>query len=270
MPPRTPPALPACAAQVYGKARGAFLAGQLVQADRREAFYAVILLQFELGQVRLQTRDPLLGQMRLHWWQDKLAALAGDTAPTHYDHPILAQLVESGAQLPTALVEAMLQADAVGLQGVPADSLDGLLAWAQQWGYARLLLLAAQLAPITDALRQIAEPAGLVLGIVQLLQQASALAQEEASHPHDQLSQAVGQLRIAAQAALAQVAPLLPTIPRPQRPALFGLIRSQLLLRQLAKAGDQPQHMNWNRPDPWRAWRLYRLVQHGKLGGKIA
>jgi phytoene synthase len=237
----------------------------------------MLALQLELANIRHQVTEPLLGQIRLTWWREQLSAL--QPSPSNF-HPILQALAESGAALPPDLLDSLLTAQAEALDYLPANNWPGLQDWAQRIGRSQLLLLAAQLnsaaADIPAAIKALAQPAGLAIGLLQLLQQCSASNLADAlcashqdghqgnTHQHD-LSAAVATVRTTAQQALQQAAPLLRALPRAQRPAFFSLVATQRLLRQLASHGDQLSRLDYHRPDPWRAWRLYRLARSGKI-----
>lgn len=269
--------LSACTQQLYSGARGAFLAAQLVSDDCRPGFIAMLALQLELANIRHQVTEPLLSQIRLTWWREQLSAL--QPSPSNL-HPILQALAESGAALPPDLLDNLLTAQAEAMDLLPAANWSGLQDWAQRIGRAQLLLLAAQLnnsaADIPADTQALAQPAGLAIGLLQLLQQCSASNLADAlcashqdghqgnTHQHD-LSAAVATVRTTAQQALQQAAPLLRALPRAQRPAFFSLVATQRLLRQLASHGDQLSRLDYHRPDPWRAWRLYRLARSGKI-----
>ena len=282
--PSAPPAdlllskpLSASAQQLYSGARGAFLAAQLVSDECRPGFIAMLALQLELANIRHQVTEPLLGQIRLSWWREQLSAMP---SPAAGQHPILQELAESGTALPPDLLDQLLTAQAEALDYLPASNWPGLQDWAQRIGRAQLLLLAAQLnsaaADIPAATQALAQPAGLAIGLLQLLQQCSASnladalcashqgGHQDNTHQHD-LSAAVATVRITAEQALQQAAPLLRALPRAQRPAFFSLLATQRLLRQLASHGDQLSRLDYHRPDPWRAWRLYRLARAGKI-----
>lgn len=282
--PSAPPAdlllskpLSTSAQQLYSGARGAFLAAQLVSDECRPGFIAMLALQLELANIRHQVTEPLLGQIRLNWWREQLSAMPSTAAG---QHPILQELVAARAKLPPALLDQLLTAQAEALDYLPASNWPGLQDWAQRIGRAQLLLLAAQLnsaaADIPAATQALAQPAGLAIGLLQLLQQCGAAnladalcanhqgGHQDNTHQHD-LSAAVATVRTTAEQALQQAAPLLRALPRDQRPAFFGLIATKRLLRQLASHDDQLSRLDYHRPDPWRAWRLYRLARAGKI-----
>ncbi len=66
------------------------LALSYAPANRRAALEALFALDAALGQVLRTTREPMVGQMRLAWWREALAAL--DTAPAPAE-PVLQALV---------------------------------------------------------------------------------------------------------------------------------------------------------------------------------
>lgn len=58
-------------------------------AATRDDFLALFLLDLRLSRLVMQRREPLLAQVRLSWWRDRLGEPA---AGFHHDEPVLAML----------------------------------------------------------------------------------------------------------------------------------------------------------------------------------
>lgn len=69
----------ASAALVRERDYDRYLAALYAPSDRRGALLALFALDLEMLQVASTTREPMIGQIRLAWWRERLEAL--DTAP---------------------------------------------------------------------------------------------------------------------------------------------------------------------------------------------
>lgn len=87
--------------------------------SRRAGLAALFALDARLGDVLRTTREPLVGQMRLAWWRDGLAALDGRGPPAE---PILAALALH--VLPLGVSGGELAAICAGWERLLADPLD--------------------------------------------------------------------------------------------------------------------------------------------------
>ena len=102
----------------------ALLAPDRVRAD----LLALYAFNLEIARIPEQVREPRLGEIRLQWWQDALAAaLAGEAA----DHPVLAALAAAATAhgLPAAPLEGMIDARSFDLADEPMADLAALLAY---------------------------------------------------------------------------------------------------------------------------------------------
>src|SRR5512135_1463257 len=51
--------------------------------DRREALFAIFAFNHEVAKTREVVREPILGQIRLQWWRDSIAALYAGEVRRH-------------------------------------------------------------------------------------------------------------------------------------------------------------------------------------------
>lgn len=79
------------------------LALSYAPADRRSGVEALFALDHRLGTIVRRAREPLLGQMRLTWWREALAALDAAPAPAE---PVLTAL--AATVLPHGVIGAAL------------------------------------------------------------------------------------------------------------------------------------------------------------------
>ncbi len=76
-------------------------------ADARDALAALLALDARLGAILRTTREPLVGQMRLTWWYEALAALDHAPAPAE---PVLAALRRAAvARVPGAVLARQVE-----------------------------------------------------------------------------------------------------------------------------------------------------------------
>ena len=68
-----------------------------VPRERRRAVAALWALAERLKKLLQDAREPLIGQIKLAWWRDMMAMLAGDPAALPKGEPLLAELQESWA-----------------------------------------------------------------------------------------------------------------------------------------------------------------------------
>ncbi|WP_343039110.1 squalene/phytoene synthase family protein [Propylenella binzhouense] len=88
--------------------RPRYFATLFAPAGSRPALFALYAFAAELGRLAARVREPLLGEIRLQWWQDQLSAIGqGAAAPT----PLLRELAH-------AIGEHRL--DPAALQGIVA------------------------------------------------------------------------------------------------------------------------------------------------------
>lgn len=87
-----------------------------VPRERRAAMAALWALAERLTKLLLDAREPLIGQIKLAWWRDMMAMLAGDPAALPGGEPLLAELRaswagQSGLDALVDAAEAMLLAE---------------------------------------------------------------------------------------------------------------------------------------------------------------
>jgi phytoene synthase len=94
----------------------------------RPHLLALFAFNIELARIPEQVREPRLGEIRLQWWRDALAAaLAGEPA----DHPVLRALAEAASahDLPGETLLAMIDARSFDLCGEPMPDSAALRAY---------------------------------------------------------------------------------------------------------------------------------------------
>jgi phytoene synthase len=157
-----------------------FICALFAPADVREALFSLIAFNSELARTRDVVSQPLLGQIRLQWWRDAIAAIYGDAPPNAATatHPILVPLGKTIAayRLERALLDAMIDArsdelDEGGLGTIHTggiDVLDYLLSSAGNLARLQIAVLAHDSVPNTDTFVA-AEHANVAWGLIELV-----------------------------------------------------------------------------------------------------
>jgi 15-cis-phytoene synthase len=87
--------------------------------DARATLVAIYALNDELARVGETVRQPMVGEIRLAWWRERLEGLvAGETPPAQ---PVLQALAPAAAagRLPPALLDALVEARHADLEPTP-------------------------------------------------------------------------------------------------------------------------------------------------------
>src|SRR5215471_6644996 len=82
----------AVAAIVRRHDRDRFQTALFAPAARREALFALYAFNYEIARVRESVREPALGQIRLEWWRETIAAAYDGALPRR--HPVAEALTE--------------------------------------------------------------------------------------------------------------------------------------------------------------------------------
>jgi len=88
-----------------------WLASRLIaDADARATVIAIYALNDELARVGESVTNPMVGEIRLAWWRERIEAVAAGQPPP--GHPVLQALAPAiaSARLPTALLDALVEA----------------------------------------------------------------------------------------------------------------------------------------------------------------
>lgn len=145
-----------------------FLAAVLAPTAARAGLAAIAAFAAELARIPASVREPMLGEIRLQWWRDALAAGRGGERT---GHPVADALCDAERRhgLAPELLEAMIEARGLDLAGgMPHDDA-GLVAYLQATeGNAFLLALMALGVPADEG-RPVARAAGEAYGIARAL-----------------------------------------------------------------------------------------------------
>jgi phytoene synthase len=104
-----------------------YWAGLLLPAQARDRLFALYAFNIELARIGEQTREPFLGEIRLQWWRDALAAAPGAVT----GNPVADALADArtACDLPAALLDGMIDARSVDVHRDSIESMDALAAY---------------------------------------------------------------------------------------------------------------------------------------------
>jgi phytoene synthase len=218
-------------------------------AVRREALFALYAFNHEIARVRETVSEPALGQIRLQWWRENIAA-AYDDGPLRRHivvEPLTAAIRAHG--LTRAHFDRLIDAREGDLEEASFAGLAALEEYAES-SSARLVYLALETLGVRDPA---AEQAGFHIGI------AYALAGLLRAIPYrTRIGPALVPAEIAAAASrhLASARALRASIARSALPALLPAIVAERSLTRLKRAGYDPFDPAVTAPDAMQSWRL--------------
>jgi NADH dehydrogenase [ubiquinone] 1 alpha subcomplex assembly factor 6 len=257
--------------------RDRFLTVLFAPADRRQDLLALYGFNYEVAKTREVVSEAPLGEIRLQWWRDGIAAIYDGARPRlHEVMEPLAAAIRARA-LTREHFDRLIDARGFDLGDEPPASLAALEAYTEA-SSARLIWLALEvLGERGEAALAAGRAAGLAYGLVGLLRAVPfhALARrlylpqdlcaaaglrverelfELRSTPG--LRQVVAQVAAAAARHLGEARSLRRTLPRTALPALLPAVLAGADLARLRRAGYDPFAPRVAASDPWRSWRL--------------
>jgi phytoene synthase len=256
--------------------RDRFQTALFAPAARREALFALYAFNYEIARVRESVTQPVLGQIRLEWWRENIAA-AYEGGPVSH-HFVVEPLTAAIRELAPTRVhfDRLIDARETDLEDGPPVSLASLEDYADATS-ARLVYLALEILGVRDAA---ASEAGRHVGIAFALSgllhampfQARAgrclipaeiaartgLTEQDyrAVRSTPALRAASAELAAAASRHLAAARAHRGVIPRSALPALLPAIIAQRSLTRLKRAGCDPFDPALTTADPLQSWGL--------------
>jgi phytoene synthase len=249
-------------------------------AARREALFALYAFNYEIARVRESVTQPMLGQIRLQWWRENIAA-AFEGGPVR-QHVVVAPLI--GAIRELALTRAhfdrLIDARETDLGDQPPPNLAALREYAEA-SSGRLVRLALEMLGVQDPC---ACEAGLHVGIAYSLAGLlrampfharagrqfipadiagrSGLSEQDyrALRSTPALRSVTAELAAAASGHLGAARAHRAKIPRSALPALLPAVVAQRSLLRLKRAAYDPFDPALAHPNPLQSWRLAAAV----------
>jgi NADH dehydrogenase [ubiquinone] 1 alpha subcomplex assembly factor 6 len=271
-----PERLSSVAAIVRRGDRDRFQTALFAPAAHREALFALYAFNYEIARVRESVTEPALGQIRLEWWRETIAA-AYDGAPPQR-HPVaeaLTEVVRAFAPVREHF-DRLLDARAADLRDEPPASLAALEDYAEGTS-SRLVYLALEVLGARDpAAAETGRHAGIAYALAGMLRALPSAARAgrgiipaeiaarcgldrddwQARRGTPALRAAVAEIAAAAAAHLSAARALRAAVPRSALAALLPTVIASRALTRLASAGHDPFDPHLARADPWQSWRL--------------
>jgi phytoene synthase len=224
-------------------------------AARREALFALYAFNYEIARVRETVTQPMLGQIRLQWWRENIAA-AFEGGPVRH-HPVAKALttVIRDLRLSRDHFDRLIDGRETDLADEPPATLAALDDYAEATS-ARLVYLALEVLGVHDPP---AIDAGLHVGIAYSLSgllRAMPFRARQIIPADIPTPNGVIELAAAASRHLRAARARRNRIPRSALPALLPAVIAQRSLIRLKRAGDNPFEPALTIPDPLQSWRL--------------
>lgn len=249
-------------------------------AARREALFALYAFNYEIARVRESVTEPMVGQIRLQWWRESIAA-AFEGGPVRH-HPVVEAVTVAIRELRLTRehFDRLIDARETDLDDQPPPSLAALGGYAEA-SSGRLVHLALEILGLRDPG---AGKAGLHVGIAYSL---AGLLRAMPFHAHagrqfipadiavrsglseqdyralrstPALRSATAELAAAASRHLDLARAHRVQIPRSALPALLPAVVARRSLLRLKRAACDPFDPVLAIPDPLQSWRLAAAV----------
>jgi phytoene synthase len=271
-----------CADLVRTADRDLFLSSLFAPAEHRGALHALYAFNAEIARVRDVAREPLPGEIRLQWWSEVIDGQRSEEANAN---PVACVLLATlkRYRLPTAALQAMIDARRFDLYDEPMARLADLEAYARKTSSA-LFALAAQilggegLGGEGEGTPVVADAAGIALTIAGVLRafplHASRrqlyvpleLLERHGVEPQDifagrsssNLRAAFAELQDIARSYLRAAHDQISSLPRAAQPAFLPVALVRPLLDRLARRDPfvSVELSPWRRQ--WLIWRAAR------------
>lgn len=254
-----------------------FLTALFAPRARRESLFALYAFNYEVAKTAEVVSEPILGQIRLQWWRERLDDIFAGAPPA--SHEVLEPLAAAirAHKLTRAHFDRVVAAREWDLAGEPPPSLAALEAYAED-SSARLVWLALEvLNERSEEAGEAGRSVGLAYALGGLLRAipfharsrrlflprdlcaAEGLDPERdvfALRPSPALRRVAEQVAAAAAQHLAAARLLRPRLPAAALPALLPATLAAADLARLKRARYDPFEPRYAVPDPWRSWRL--------------
>jgi len=266
-----------CEAALREKDRDAWLATLLAPADRRKYLRAIHAFGLEIAEIPGKVTQPLLGEMRLRWWGDALAAREEGASRAH---PVLDALIDTcdACRLAPDEIEGFLEAHIADLYDDPMISEGALLDYCDRTAATPLRWSARALGAAGDA--EALTEAGRALGLLRVLRRlptggaqflpADLLARHDARREDaaagvetPQLRAAIATLVESASQSFERARNAARGADEATRVALLPAATVPLYL-QAMRSSDFHPFAQPREPSAWRRqWRLWRAARAG-------
>jgi len=265
------------AALVRRHDRDRFQTALFAPAARREALFALYAFNCEIARVRASVTQPALGQIRLEWWRENIAA-AYDRGPVRR-HPVAEALTAAIREqgLTRSHFDRLIDAREADFDTEPPASLAALEDYAEATS-STLILLALEALGVREpgAAAEAGRHIGIAYALAGLLRAMpfhaatgrpiipAEIAVRSGIAPGDHpagpgsgaLRAAVATIAAAAAGHLREARARRGAVSRVALPALLPAIVAGHSLERLRRAAHDPFAPALAQPDPLQSWRL--------------
>jgi NADH dehydrogenase [ubiquinone] 1 alpha subcomplex assembly factor 6 len=268
--------LPPVAALVRRHDRDRFQTALFAPPGRRQALFALYAFNYEIARVRESVTEPKLGQIRLQWWREAIAAAFAGGPVRH--HPVVAAITAVIRELALTQehFDRIIDARETDLENRPPASLTELANYAEATS-ARLVYLALEALGVRNAVAgEAGRDVGIAYALAGLLRAMPFHARAGRRYIPDEIAARVGlverdyrALRTtpalrSATAELAQAASrhldsaraIRRGVPAAAIPALLPAVIAKRALMRLQRTGYDPFDRALAASDPLQSWRL--------------
>ncbi len=254
-------------------------------ADRREALFALYAFNYEIARVREIVTQPMLGQIRLQWWREAVAAaFAGAPPRQHVVAEPLTAVIRDVA-LTRSHFDRMIDTRERDLADEPPATLAALEDYAEG-SCATLLYLALEVLGASEpSTIAAASEVGIAYALAGLLRAMPFHARSSrryvpadagARHGLDQADYAALRDSTGLRTATAEIAEAAAghlraarryrhEIPRSARAALLPAVVADRFLARLKRADFNPLAPELAAPDTLQSWRLFAAAVRGRF-----
>ncbi|MGH6949942.1 MAG: squalene/phytoene synthase family protein [Vitreimonas sp.] len=213
-----------------------WLASRFAPAPVRAKLTALYAVNYEIARTGEVVREAALGDIRLHWWRDALAEIAGGAAPR--EHPALRALAGAFPQAAGPL-QALADARRADLDPAPFQTWEDVERYLDATAGALMRLAIEACAPeASAALAHVVQPAARAWGFIGLTRSAQFWqARGRSIYPREERARETMLMRAEAAHAAARAAPAPPAA---AFPALGYVALAPAYLRALRSGKSEP------------------------------
>jgi phytoene synthase len=274
--PGAPKGLSPVAALVRRHDRDRYQTALFAPADRREALFALYAFNYEIARVREAVTQPMLGQIRLQWWREAVAAAYAGVQPRYHvvAEPLAAVVRDFGPS--REHFERMIDTRERDLADEPPAILAALEDYAEGTSATLLYLVLEVLGAIEPSTAAAAREVGIGYALTGLLRAIpfhartgrcyipAQIATRTGLDPRSYaglrdspgLREAVAEVAEAAAAHLQTARRYRRKIPRQARAAMLPSVIAERFLVRLQRAAYNPFAPELTAPDTLQSWRL--------------
>lgn len=157
-----------CAQQVRRFDYDRYICTLFAPPQEREGLAAVYAFNVEVARIRESVRQPLLGQIRLQWWQDTMDAIFAGRPPQHEIARALSSAVRQ-FRLDRSTVDRLLETRGLDMNDQAPTDMEALVAYAEGTSASVGLLSLDVLGVDGEAARSVARDVGIAWALTGVL-----------------------------------------------------------------------------------------------------